>query len=130
MGYWGTAIAARNYSAVSGDCLMTRRVVHDQVGGLDEEMGSFADVDFCLRVTAAGYRVVVTPQAALVHSQSSTSTTGDAAHEANLLRSRWSERLARDPYYNTNLSRDSPDYEPDLSSAAGSASRRRSEPCT
>ena len=31
MGYWGTAIAARNYSAVSGACMMTRRRVYDEV---------------------------------------------------------------------------------------------------
>ncbi len=69
LGYFGAAIAARNYSAVSGECLMTRRAVHDSVGGFDDEMGGFADVDYCLRVTRAGYRVVFTPHAALVHEQ-------------------------------------------------------------
>ena len=64
LGYFGAAIAARNYSAVSGECLMTRRAVHDSVGGFDDEMGGFADVDYCLRVTrACRVRVVFTPHA-------------------------------------------------------------------
>ena len=115
MGYWGTAIAARNYSAVSGECLMTRRAVYDEVGGFDDEMGGLADIDYCLRVTAAGYRVVFTPHAPLVHDDSRSQSTGVDAQDANRLQTRWSDRLARDPYYNSNLSRDSPDYEPDLS---------------
>ena len=118
MGYWGTAIAARNYSAVSGECLMTRRAVYEEVGGFDDEMGGLADVDYCLRVTAAGYRVVFTPHAPLVHGDSRSRSTSVDAQDANRLQMRWSDRLARDPYYNSNLSRDSPDYEPDLSGHA------------
>ena len=119
MGYWGTAIAVRNYSAVSGECLMTRRAVYDEVGGFDDGMGGFADVDYCLRVTDAGYRVVFTPHAPLVHDDSSSRSAGADARAARRLRERWSDRLDRDPYYNFNLSRDSPDYEPDLSADAG-----------
>ena len=119
MGYWGTAIAARNYSAVSGECLMTRRAVYDEVGGFDEEMGGLADVDYCLRVTGAGYRVVFTPHALLVDDDSGSQSPGVDAQDAKRLQARWSDRLARDPYYNANLSRDSPDYEPDLHTDAG-----------
>lgn len=115
MGYWGTAIAARNYSAVSGECLMTRRSVYDQVDGLDDGMGGLADVDYCLRLTAAGYRVVFTPHAALVQDDSWSQTIAPDAEDANRLQMRWHDRLTRDPYYNSNLSRDAPDYEPDLS---------------
>jgi len=114
MGYWGTAIAARNYSAVTGECLMTRRAIFEQVGGFDDEMGELADVDYCLRVSAAGYRVVFTPHSRLVHDDSSSDSTGADAQDVDQLQRRWTTRLARDPYYNANLSRDSPDYEPDL----------------
>jgi GT2 family glycosyltransferase len=113
-GYWGTAITARNYSAVSGECLMTRRAVYDEVGGFDDEMGGFADVDYCLRVTRAGYRVVFTPHAALVQDKSSSSNGDADADDAKRFRMRWSDQLAQDPYYNRNFSRDTPDYEPKL----------------
>jgi O-antigen biosynthesis protein len=122
-GYWGTAIAVRNYSAVSGDCLMTRREVYSEIHGFDDEMGEFADVDYCLRLTRAGYRVVFTPYAALVQDQATLSGTDRDTHDGNLLQKRWSDVLARDPYYNPNFSRDTPDYEPKL---AGSATETES----
>ena len=94
---------------------MTRRAVYDQVDGLDDDMGGLADVDYCLRVTAAGYRVVFTPHASLVEADSWNRPATADAEDANRLQMRWGDRLARDPYYNSNLSRDAPDYEPDLS---------------
>jgi GT2 family glycosyltransferase len=115
-GYWGNAIIARNCSAVSGACLMTRRHVFEQAGGFREELHWFADVDYGLRITSAGHRVVFTPHAALVHSGPFAPVAGDTAREEERrLRALWGDRLQQDPYYNPNLSRDSPDYEPDLS---------------
>jgi GT2 family glycosyltransferase len=118
LGYWGTAVAARNYSAVSGVCLMTRRAVYDEVGEFDDEMGGFADVDYCLRAARARYRVVFTPHAPLVHDESWRPAADDDASAAKRLQMRWSDRLRRDPYYNPNLSRNNPDYEPDLIGSA------------
>ena len=93
---------------------MARRAVCEQVGGYDDEMGGFADLDYCLRVTAAGYRVVFTPRARL-RDDSSSHSTGADAQDADRLQRRCADRIARDPYYNSNLTRDSPDYEPQLS---------------
>jgi O-antigen biosynthesis protein len=115
VGYYGAAVSVRNYSAVSGECLMTRRDVYHILGGFDEEMGEFADIDYCLRVTGAGYRVVFTPYAALIEHKSSSAAHEVDVHAVNRLRMRWSDLLAQDPYYNCNFSRDSPDYEPNLS---------------
>jgi hypothetical protein len=70
-------------SAVSGACLMTRRDVFEQAGGMDERYGrALFDVDYCLRVRALGHRVLCTPLAEL--------TWGDAARAA------WVERSDRD----------------------------------
>lgn len=53
---------------VSGACLMIRREVLDQIGGLDERFFMYSeDVDFCYRVWQAGYRVTYLPQARVVH---------------------------------------------------------------
>jgi glycosyltransferase involved in cell wall biosynthesis len=64
--------AARNVSAVTGACLLTSASLFRELGGFDER--SFAvqynDVDYCLRAWAAGWRVVYTPQAELVHAES------------------------------------------------------------
>src|SRR5690606_17318249 len=50
-GYFGRAVIAQDYLAVTGACLLVRRSIYDEVGGLDEGIAvAFNDVDFCLRV--------------------------------------------------------------------------------
>jgi O-antigen biosynthesis protein len=52
----------KEMSAVSGACLMTRREVFEQVGGIDERYArALWDVDYCLRTRARGQRVLSTP---------------------------------------------------------------------
>ena len=62
----------RNYSAVTGACLLTRREVFDEVGGFDEERlpVTFNDVDLCLKMRRAGYLIIYTPFAKLYHHES------------------------------------------------------------
>ena len=64
----------RNYSAVTGACLLTRREVFEEVGGFDEERlpVTFNDVDLCLKMRRAGYLIVYTPFAKLYHHESAT----------------------------------------------------------
>ena len=105
------AVAVRNCSAVTGACLLTRRTVYDEVGGFDERMAvDFNDVDFCLRVRAAGYRIVFTPYARLYHHESgSFGSRVQHPHDTQAMREIWGAALDADPYYNPNLSRDFPD---------------------
>jgi glycosyltransferase involved in cell wall biosynthesis/GT2 family glycosyltransferase len=60
---------ARNVSAVTGACMMTRTDLYRELGGFDEtKLGvAYNDVDYCLRLAAKGYRTVYTPQAELWH---------------------------------------------------------------
>jgi O-antigen biosynthesis protein len=111
-GYMGNTIGPRNYSAVTGACLMTKRTVFDEVGGFDEAFPiDFNDVDFCLRVRRAGYRIVWTPYARLFHHESASfgPRAQDPAGIEEMHR-RWGPVLAADPYYNPNLTRDHPDF--------------------
>ena len=68
-GYLFLPHAARNTSAVTGACLLTRTELYRQLGGLDERdfQVAYNDVDYCLRAARAGYRTVYTPQATLTH---------------------------------------------------------------
>ncbi len=102
--------ATRNYSAVTGACLLTRRDVFDEVGGFDEGAVSFGDVDLCLKMRRAGYVIVYTPFAKLYYHKSAVCRQMAEPHEANLIRERWPEVLKRDPYYNPNLSRERADF--------------------
>jgi GT2 family glycosyltransferase len=101
---FGAACDARNYSAVSAACMMVRKSVFEQVGGFDEELSSdYNDVDFCLKVREAGYRIVWTPWAELYHGDSlSTRRRKDFRGVAHL-KKRWGKILTDDPYYNPNL---------------------------
>ncbi|MDQ6809127.1 MAG: glycosyltransferase [Verrucomicrobiota bacterium] len=104
--------ATRNYSAVTGACLLTRRDVFDEVGGFDEERlpVTFNDVDLCLKMRRAGYLVVYTPFAKLYHHESASRRRSIEPMETNVMQERWAEILANDPYYNPNLSRERADF--------------------
>jgi GT2 family glycosyltransferase len=89
----------RNYSAVSGACLMTRRDLFDAVRGFEPAARvGCSDVDYCLRLRASGQRIVLTPHARLRH-------LAPPPPEADAIRrqtfhARWSADLPFDPYYN------------------------------
>lgn len=102
----------RNYTSVTGACLMTRREVFEQVGGFDEERlpVTFSDVDLCLKMHRAGYLIVYTPFAKLYHHESASRRRSVEALETDVMRERWSDFLERDPYYNPNLSRERADF--------------------
>jgi len=111
-GSGGRALLAQNLSAVTAACLLVKRERYLECGGLDEDnlKVAFNDVDFCLRLLAAGYRNVWTPFAELYHHESATRGYEDTpekklrfAAEANYLRKRWGEILDDDPAYNPNL---------------------------
>jgi GT2 family glycosyltransferase len=111
-GYFGSTLGPRNYSAVTGACMMTRRSLFEALGGFDERLAiDFNDVDYCLRLRRAGYRIVFTPHVELCHLESGSQghRTWNAA-EAEHMRRHWADVLARDPYYNANLTRAFPDY--------------------
>jgi GT2 family glycosyltransferase len=111
-GYAGNAVVARNCSAVTAACLMTRRALFEEFGGLDEQLPvDFNDVDYCLRLRAAGYRVVFTPDAELVHHESASfGQRVQSSAELSRMREKWGALLEQDPYYNPNLSKLFSDY--------------------
>jgi GT2 family glycosyltransferase len=99
----------RNCSAVSGACLLTRRQIFLDVGGFDESLpASLADVDLCLKIRQRGYLIVYTPFAKL-YCDAPQPAEIDISGEA-IMRQRWSDLLERDPYYNSNFSRERADF--------------------
>jgi O-antigen biosynthesis protein len=109
-GYFCSHLLVRNYSAVTGACLMVRPEIYHEVGGFDESMPlNFNDIDFCLKIRRTGRRIVYTPYAQLLHYESA-SKTGCFPEELEALVQRWGEQMARDPYYNPHLATDTIDY--------------------
>jgi len=116
-GYMQRLQVDQNYSAVTAACLMVRKSIYEQVGGLDEGLSvSYNDVDFCLKVREAGYLLVWTPHSVVMHegsvSQSRVDKTLPAAKrkrfvaEQDAMYAKWLPQLARDPAYNPNFSLD------------------------
>jgi GT2 family glycosyltransferase len=102
----------RNYSAVTGACLLTRRDIFNKVRGFDEERlpVTFSDVDLCLKIRRAGYLIVYTPFAKLYHHESGTRRRTVEPLETEVMRERWPAVLEYDPFYNPNLSRERADF--------------------
>ncbi|WP_175027620.1 glycosyltransferase family 2 protein [Burkholderia seminalis] len=114
-GYQARAVTTQSLSAVTGACLVVRRSLYQQLGGLNEVdlAVAFNDVDFCLRVRQAGYTVLWTPHAVLYHHESATRGQDDtaekmarAAREIDYMRRHWHDLIANDPAYSPNLSLD------------------------
>lgn len=118
-GYMARAAITQNLSACTAACLMIRRNVYDEVDGLDEGYAvAFNDVDFCMKIRAAGYLIVFTPFAEFYHYESKSRGDEDTPEkrarfngEIFRFQERWGKELkSGDPYYNPNLSLDSEDF--------------------
>jgi GT2 family glycosyltransferase len=114
-GYLATNQLTRRQSAVTAACLLVRRSVFDEVGGLDEKAFpvAFNDVDFCLRIQATGRTVIWTAFAKLIHAESasrgkdvSAEKRARAQREQEGFIERWAVDGPTDPYYHSALSHD------------------------
>jgi O-antigen biosynthesis protein len=111
-GYHHRLIVHQSILAVTGACLMVRKDIWDQVGGLNEELAvAFNDVDFCLKVWDAGYQNIWTPYAEMIHYESVSRGSDSNPHtferyqkEVEIIKGNWSLKVPKDSFYNPNLS--------------------------
>jgi len=118
-GYFYRAQLIQNFSAVTAACLVVKKSIYQEVGGLDEVnlKIAFNDVDFCLRLCEAGYRNVWTPYADLYHHESATRGYEDSPekqmrfmNEVLYMKKRWGDSLLDDAAYSRNLTLDREDF--------------------
>ncbi len=114
-GYGDLLRVAHECSAVTAACLLTRRKDYLDHGAMDEFRFpvNFNDVDYCLKLRAAGKRIVFTPHAKLLHLESASrgndkraDRKGRLERELRNLRAKWADVLMADPFYNPTLSLD------------------------
>ena len=110
--YFHRAMCAQDYSAVTAACMMTKKSVFDQVGGLSEELAvAFNDIDYCMKVRSLGKLVVYAPYALLYHYESKSRGLEDTPEkierfnrEVAVFIKKWPDIIQNgDPYYNPNL---------------------------
>ena len=98
----------RSVSAVTAACMVVRREIFMEVGGLDEQAFrvAFNDVDFCLKLRAKGYRNIFAAEAHLTHHESKSrgcdfSDANRARYlgELERLQVKWETKTFVDPYH-------------------------------
>ncbi|WP_237690559.1 glycosyltransferase family 2 protein [Paenibacillus caui] len=113
-GYFGAMLSVKNVSAVTAACLMVKKDLYLQVGGMDENLSvAYNDVDFCLKLREQNYLNIWLPYVQMIHHESKTRGLDHSEEklnrlnkEASYLQQKWGSALLRDPYYNPNLSLD------------------------
>ena len=111
-GYFRRAVTVQFSTAIAGGCLVVRKCVFDEAGGLDGMLGEeFCYIDLCMRFLEHGYRNIWTPHAELYHCD--YSSYGDPKngfltpeYELGYMRKRWRLFPTVDPMYNPNLNRE------------------------
>ena len=110
-GYLDRACLEQDVSCLTAACLMIRKDVFQDLGGFDEALPiAYNDVDLCLRVRQANWRLLWTPTVELYHRESTSVGRHDAPERAAefaaavaKMQERWGDTLKRDPCYNPNL---------------------------
>ncbi len=100
----------RDYSAVTGACLLVKKDVFDKVGGFDDQFDVYyGDSDLCLKIREAGFRVIYTPFTELLHEGSrsiqywhSGASFFDVENHQLFIK-KWTHLKTGDLYYNPNL---------------------------
>ena len=112
-GYMCRSVTTQDVSCATAACLLVKRSVYEEIGGLDEELEvAFNDVDFCMKIRAAGYLIVYDADVRLFHYESKSRGSENTpekflrfGRESALLSTRWGILVNyEDPYYNPNLS--------------------------
>ncbi|WP_411037153.1 glycosyltransferase family 2 protein [Shinella sp. BYT-45] len=110
---FGLISQRQDVSAVTAACLLTRKSLWRQVGGMNADRlpVAFNDVDYCLKLREKGYGILWTPHARLIHRESVSRGSDDTAEkiarfaaEEQYMHERWGATLMSDPFYNPNLS--------------------------
>jgi GT2 family glycosyltransferase len=97
-------------SAITGACLAVEREKFDAEGGFDEKLAvDLNDIDLCLRLATRGLTNVWTPDAKLIHRESSSRGIAKNYFEAYsreiaYFNDRWTHVIRDDPYFHPGLS--------------------------
>lgn len=123
LGYMERAQATQNFSAVSDHCLMIKQSVYREISERDTDPGTqlFNEIELCLKVKAAGYKIVWTPQVtliqhgfgSLIRNRQTKIDNNQLNQEITFMYERWLPQLSHDPAYNPNLCLNNQEWQPE-----------------
>jgi glycosyltransferase involved in cell wall biosynthesis len=100
-GYFFSTCGVRNYSAVTGACMMTPSKIYQKVGGYSEELAvNYNDVDYCMKVRKRGFWVVYAASIELTHLESQSRDASVNLEEIAWYHRQWAAEIVQDPFYN------------------------------
>ena len=108
VGFFNLHNVIRDFSAVTGACLLIKKSIFEKIDGYDDNFDLFyGDADLCLKTLKVGFHVVYTPFARLLHEGSTTikknSESFFAIENHFYFINKWSYLKQGDPFYNYNL---------------------------
>ena len=104
-------VGNRNCLAVTGACLMSSTAVFFKIGRFNEDFPlHYNDVDYCLKLHKAGYRIVYAADAELFHYEGQSKVGTVKPDEMQFFLKLWEHEYSVDPYYNINFDRNPPKY--------------------
>lgn len=93
-------IYIRSYNALTAACLIFKKEIFEASGGFDEGyINGFEDVDLCLKLSEAGYRLIFNPKSIIFHFEEKTA--GRKKHDIeniNRFMKKWGLKYKRDNY--------------------------------
>jgi glycosyltransferase involved in cell wall biosynthesis len=117
LGYMLRPVTDGNYSAVTAACMMVKKSVFKQAGGYDEKLAvALNDVDLCLKIRQKDKLIVYCAESLWHHYESKSRGYEENPEkrerfekEIAYFKSKWQDVIdAGDPYYNPNLSLETP----------------------
>jgi len=94
----------KNYLAVTGAVMMTRRNLYEKLGGYNESLAvSFNDIDYCLRLKKLGFFSVFSPFPGLIHLESASRVPFLDIDEYNFFMNSSAKDAYIDPFFNDKV---------------------------
>jgi GT2 family glycosyltransferase len=99
-GPFGDLVSTHEVVGVTGACLAQRREIWESIGKWNEDFpASYNDVDYCFRITAAGFNILQVNQAKLKHFESVTRNPRVHPRERKMIEQLWGHKFAEEPYF-------------------------------
>ena len=99
-GPFGDLVSTHEVVGVTGACLAQRKEIWESIGKWNEDFpASYNDVDYCFRITAAGFSILQVNQAKLKHFESVTRNPKVYPRERKMIEQLWGHKFKEEPFF-------------------------------